>query len=84
MVRYGVETRLKPEEVVRRAGATFGEGGLGLQVVDQNPRYVHLAGYGGHVSVGTSSEVKRTTVELETREWDYHVKPFMRKIGPPR
>jgi hypothetical protein len=24
---------------------------------------------------------KEATVDLETREWDYHVKQFMRQIG---
>jgi hypothetical protein len=33
------------------------------------------------VSSLVPGEGKTTTVELETREWDYYVKRFMREIG---
>jgi hypothetical protein len=81
MARYSVETKLKPEEAMERATAYFGEGGLGLEVSEQNPCCVYFVGGGGHVSVTVGPGEKKTTVELETREWDYHVKQFMRKIG---
>ena len=34
MARYGVYTKLDPEEVIRRAVDFFGEGGLGLEMTD--------------------------------------------------
>jgi hypothetical protein len=36
-------------------------------------------GGGGHVSVRAITD-ETTTVNLETREWDYHVKQFMRQL----
>jgi hypothetical protein len=83
MARYGVETKLSPEETIKKAMAYFGEGGLGLEMTEQNPCCVYFVGGGGHVSVmvGTVEKKKKTTVTLETREWDYQVKRFMREIS---
>jgi hypothetical protein len=83
VARYGIETRLSPEEAVKKAMAYFGEGGLGLEVSEQNPCCAYFVGGGGHVSVTASTEEnkKKTTVTLETREWDYHVKQFIREIS---
>ncbi|MFQ6100440.1 MAG: hypothetical protein ACE5OS_04315 [Anaerolineae bacterium] len=81
MARYSVETKLSPEEAIERATAYFGEGGLGLKAVEENPCCVSFEGGGGHVTVTASTGEKKTTVELETREWDYHVKQFMGKLG---
>ncbi len=47
MARYGVETRLKPEEVVKRAIAYFGGGGLGLEMEEREPCCVYFSGGGG-------------------------------------
>ena len=82
MARYSVETKLRPEEAIKKATAYFGEGGLGLEIVEQDPCCAYFEGGGGHVSatVGTVEGKKKTTVILETREWDYHVKQFMREI----
>lgn len=82
MPRYGVETKLSPEEAIEEAIAYFGEGGLGLETDQQGPCCAHFEGGGGFVRVTASDEgAKPTTVNLETREWDYHVKQFMQKIG---
>jgi hypothetical protein len=78
---YTVETKLSPEEAIKRAVAYFGEGGLGLEMSEQNPCCIYFTGGGGHVYVTASVGEKRTAVDLETREWDYHVRRFMRKIG---
>jgi hypothetical protein len=80
MAVYGVKTKKKPEEVVERAIDYFGEEGLGLSVTRENPCCATFEGGGGHVSVTASREEDRTEVELETREWDYHVKRFMDQI----
>ena len=81
MARYSTETRLSPEQAIQKAIVYFGQGGLGLEVTEQNPCNVTFVGGGGHVSVMVSTGEKKTTVELETREWDYHVKRFMQEIG---
>ncbi|MGD8998764.1 MAG: hypothetical protein PVH80_11705 [Anaerolineae bacterium] len=80
MALYSVETRKSPEEVIQKAVVYFGEEGLGLSVGTEDPCCVTFQGGGGHVSVTASEEGGRTTVELETREWDYHVKKFMAQV----
>jgi hypothetical protein len=80
MPRYGVETKLSPEEVIQRAVAFFGKEGVGLEVIDQGSCCASFEGGGGHVSV-TVSQGEKTEVELVTREWDYDVKQFMRQIA---
>lgn len=81
MPRYSVKTAKGPEEAVEEAKAFFGEGGLGLEIASETPCCITLQGGGGHVTVTTSNEEDKTEVDLETREWDYHVKQFMRQIG---
>jgi len=81
MALYSVETKLSPEEAIERARAYFGEGGLGLELTERNPCCVYFEGGGGHVLVTAIMGEKKKTVELETREWDYHVKRFMREVG---
>ncbi len=41
---------------------------------------ITFEGGGGHVSVTASQEGDKTELVLETREWDYHVKTFMRQV----
>jgi hypothetical protein len=81
MARYSIETRLSPEEAIQKAAAFFGEGGLGLEMTEQNPCCLYFEGGGGHVLVTASEGEKKTMVVLETREWDYQVRQFMRQIA---
>ncbi len=80
MARYGVYTKLDPEEVIRRAVSFFGEGGLGLTVTDQGSCCATFEGGGGHVSI-TANAGDKMEVELVTREYDYDVKRFIREIA---
>jgi hypothetical protein len=81
MARYSVETKLSPEQAIARAAAFFGEGGVGLEATEQGDCCAHFVGGGGHVRVTAAAGDRRTTVELETREWDYDVKRFMRAVS---
>ena len=80
MALYSVETRLSPADAIRNALAYFGPDGLGLSVTHQDSCCVRFEGGGGHIYV-TVSAGDKTTVDLETREWDYHVRQFMRDIA---
>ncbi|MFN2156755.1 MAG: hypothetical protein ACK2UX_16095 [Anaerolineae bacterium] len=80
MARYSVYTKLDPEEVIRRAVAFFGEGGVGLQATEQASCCATFEGGGGHVAIAVDAG-ERTEVELETREWDHDVKRFMQEIA---
>ena len=81
MARYSVETKRTPEHVIEMAVAYFGEGGLGLDATERGPCCSHFEGGGGYVSVTASAGEEKTTVDLETREWDYHVRQFMRAVA---
>jgi len=80
MALYSVKTKKDPEEVVERAIDYFGEEGLGLSVTRENPCCATFEGGGGHVTVTASQRDDKAEVEVETREWDYHVKRFMSQI----
>jgi len=80
MARYGVYTKLDPEEVIRKAVGFFGEGGVGLEVTEQALCCATFEGGGGHVAIAVNAGEK-TEVEIETREWDYDVQRFMREIA---
>ncbi len=75
-MRYGTETKLSTSEVLKKAEAYFGEGGLGLQVTSRDECCLSLEGGGGHVTV-TVTAGDKTSVDVETQEWDFQVKSFM-------
>lgn len=81
MARYRVETKLSPEQAVQEAAAFFGEGGLGLEATEQGDCCATFVGGGGHVRITVAAGEPKTAIELVTREWDYDVKQFMRKIA---
>jgi hypothetical protein len=78
-MRYQVTTSLTPREALEQALTEFGPGGLGLQLTSQTNLAVVLQGGGGHIAV-TAQPGAETTLELETREWDYPVKQFMARV----
>jgi hypothetical protein len=81
MGRYGKESTMEPDEVLRRAEDFFGPGGLSLTLVERNECCLSFEGGGGHVTVSAARcKPDLTDVDLETREWDYHVKRFMEKL----
>ena len=79
-MRYEVKTVWTPEAVIEQAKRHFGPQGSGLQVTSQNLLGIVFQGGGGYVAVAVRSESKRTVVELETREWDFDVTQFMRRL----
>jgi hypothetical protein len=81
MLKIEAETKLSPEEVVKRAVAFFGPRGYGLGVREQTFGYVCLEGGGGIVEVSASAKGKRTSVKLASREWDYQLKKFLGTIS---
>ena len=80
MALYSVKTKLSLEDVMAKANAFFA-GQLGLEVTEPEPCCVSFLGGGGYVTVRVSNERKPTEVELETREWDHHVRQFMHEIA---
>jgi hypothetical protein len=56
---------------------------MGLAVTTQTHRSVVFQGGGGHVMI-TVQPGAETTLELETREWDYAVQQFMAQVSGRR
>ena len=75
-MRYEVTTGLTPREALERATTYFGRGGMGLKAISQTPQSLVFQGGGGHVAI-TVKPGATTTLELETREWDFAVRQFM-------
>jgi hypothetical protein len=80
MLKLNVRTKSKPEEVAKKALEFFGPGGYGLKVTEQSDTCVYFEGGGGGVEVTVCTDEKGTSVDLETREWEYQVKEFAGKI----
>jgi hypothetical protein len=80
MLKLNVRTKSKPEEVVKKALEFFGPGGYGLKVTEQSDTCAYFEGGGGGIEVTACSYGKGTSVDMETREWEYQVKEFAGKI----
>jgi hypothetical protein len=81
MLNIETKSKLKPEEAIKRAIKFFGPEGYGLKQKDEAaPCCVEFEGGGGGVAVTASPEGKGSKVVMESREWDYQVKEFIRQI----
>jgi hypothetical protein len=78
-MRYEVITTLTLQEALERASAHFGPGGQVLDITSRNECSIVFQGGGGYVAV-TAQAGEKTTLELETREWDRAVQQFMRQV----
>ena len=81
MARYGVATKLSPEQTIAKAVAWFGQEGLGLEVTERGDCCATFVGGGGHITITAKAGGPKTDIELVTREYEYDVKQFMRKIA---
>ncbi len=82
-MRYEVITSRTPEEVIEDAIHYFGPGSTGLELTSQTSQGVVLQGGGGYVAIQIQPGT-HTTVDIETREWDYPVQQFMARVGRRR
>jgi hypothetical protein len=80
MLRISTKTKLSPEKAIERAVEFFGPGGYGMEVKEEASNCAYFEGGGGGVQVSACVEEKMTSVDLESREWDYQVKEFISKI----
>ncbi len=80
MLKMNVKVSEAPEVVLKKAVEFFGPGGNGLKISEQNDCCVYFEGGGGGVGVMTKREEKGTSVDLETREWEYLLKEFAQII----
>jgi hypothetical protein len=78
-LRYEVITKLTPQEALARAIAYFGRGGQGLEITSQGDLSLVFQGGGGYVTL-IAQPGDKTTLDLETREWDWAVRQFMAEV----
>jgi hypothetical protein len=80
-MRYEVTTSLKPQQALDRAITYFGPQGFGLEITTKDESCLVFQGGGGHVAVTVQpGDTAKTTLEIETREWDHAVRQFMAEI----
>lgn len=79
MLKISKESKLAPEEAIKRAVVFFGPKGYGLKVKDEGNCCVTLEGGGGSVYVSTAPSKKGSTVDVESVEWDYQAQEFLRE-----
>jgi hypothetical protein len=80
MMNISTKTKLKGAEVIKRAVKYFGPGGYGLKVEEEGDCCAYFEGGGGGVRLTVTEQKKGSTVDIESREWDFQVKAFLDKI----
>lgn len=80
MLNFEIKTKLEAAKVLRKLKEYFGEGGLGLEIASETPQCLSFEGSGGYVTAILCPEKNGTRVELETQEWEYHVRKFAEEI----
>ncbi len=80
MLRLTVTSKQSPTDVMRRARAFFGDGGLGLEA-SMDAAGLQFTGGGGFVTLVLSDEDGKTLVDVSTREFDQQVKRFAKQIA---
>jgi hypothetical protein len=80
MIRYGKDSKFSPQEVVQKAIAFFGPGGIGLETKLLGEGEVRFEGGGGHVLVQVHKKGKGAEIDLLAVEWEYDARRFLGKI----
>jgi hypothetical protein len=74
------QTRLNPEDIIARAVEFFGEKGEQLEERDRSRCCIYFEGGGGYVSISIVEDGKKRTLDVETREYEYQVKRFLKSL----
>lgn len=77
MLNIETKTKLKPEDVIKRAVDFFGPKGLRLRVKQQSGDCAYFEGGGGGVDVTACHDGRETSVDFTSTEWDNQVKEFI-------
>ena len=80
MIRMTKQTRLNPEDIIARAVEFFGEKGEQLDERDRSRCCIYFEGGGGYVAISIGEESKKRTLDVETREYEYQVKRFLKTL----
>ena len=77
MISLTKNSKLKPEDVIKKAIAFWGPKGEGLTIQEQDTCTIAFEGGGGGVNVSVVATAKGSTVDVEAREWESQAKDFM-------
>ena len=80
MLKIEATTKLTPEEAIKRAKKFFGPEGYGLTVKEVAECCVQFEGGGGGLEISAVPKGKGASLDFESREWDFQVKEFIRKL----
>jgi hypothetical protein len=80
MLRIATKTKLTSGDVIDKAIQFFGPEGFKLKITNQTGTSASFDGGGGFVEISTCEGDGKTTVDFNSREWDYQVKEFIRAI----
>ncbi len=80
MIRIAKQTKRKPEDIIVKAVKFFGQEGEQLEEKERTACCVSFEGSGGYVAISVVEESNMRTVDVETREFEYQAKRFIRLI----
>jgi hypothetical protein len=80
MIKVSKESKLKPQEAIKKAITFFGPSGHGLELKEEDSCNAYLEGGGGSVRVSAATSKKGSSVDVESVEWDYQAKQFIEKL----
>lgn len=81
MIVLEKSTSEKGENLIRKAKSFFGPEGIGLDISSEGNCCITFTGGGGYVTVTVNEDnEEKTRIEVETREWDYQAKQFIKTI----
>ena len=80
MLRISRTTRKSPKIIIDKASEFFGKGGAGLDEKERGSCCIYFEGIGGHVFVSIVEDEKQRNVDVETREFEYQAKQFLRRL----
>jgi hypothetical protein len=80
MLRISKESRLAPDEIISSASRYFGKGGEGLEETERGSCCISFSGAGGYVAVTVSEEGCHREVNVESREFEYQARQFLRSV----
>ena len=77
MIRISKNTRLNRDKIFAKAEEFFGEKGECLVETDRTPCCISFSGGGGYVAITVVEAQQKSSVDVETREFDYQAKRFL-------
>ncbi|OGO20928.1 MAG: hypothetical protein A2Z15_00675 [Chloroflexi bacterium RBG_16_50_11] len=80
MLKINKESKLKPQDAIKKSVDFFGPKGFGLEIKEEDNCNAYFEGGGGSVRVSAATSKKGSSVDIESVEWDFQVKQFLDKL----